>query len=342
MIKPKFFLRYKQTGLSLVELMVSVAVGLILMVIIVQITVGSKDVYRSNDNQSRLQENGRYIIDEMSRDIRMAGYLGCAKNSKMNMQVKASLDDWKKFSEGIRGYESVSTGLGLDAAEVMAGTDFIRVQRASESNANQSGNLEADNANVQITSNPEEFVAGDTLLISDCASTDVFCANNVSNSGGKVTITHSTSCNADSKLSKLYGATSQIMRLSSNVYYIGTGAGTASGVTPCPANTLCRKSLKGGVLVIEPLIDDVQDLQLEYGEDTDGDSAANRVVTAPSVIAWGNVVSVHLNILLRSHDANVVTSPQTYTFNSASATTPTDRRLRRVFSSTVALRNRTL
>jgi type IV pilus assembly protein PilW len=64
---------------------------------------------------------------------------------------------------------------------------------------------------------------------------------------------------------------------------------------------------------------------------------ADAVTTAN----WPNVVSVRISLLVQSPEDNLVDAPQTYTFNSVT-TTPADRRLRHVFTSTIGLRNRTL
>ena len=334
-----FAKRRGQAGFSLVELMVSVAVGLLLLVIVLKIFLGSNDTYRVTENYSRLQENGRYIMDEMSRDIRMAGYMGCSKNAKIHLLVDSTDKSWATFNQAIQGYESVPSGLGLKEAEVMADTDIVRVQRASAADGNLTGNLETDDANIKISSNPDDFAAGDTLIVADCASADIFCATSVSSASGKVNIAHAKSCNGGTapKLSKLYGPNAQVMRLSTSIYYIGAGS------EGCEAHMLCRKTLSGSALVVEQLIDNVENMQLEYGLDTDGDAAANRFVSAPSVgdSNWNNVVSVRLHLLLRSSQSNLTPSPQAYTFNGATVT-PTDRRMRRVYSSTVTLRNRTM
>jgi type IV pilus assembly protein PilW len=64
----------KQRGLSLVELMISMTIGLFLIAAIASLFVGSKQAYRTGDNLSRLQENGRFAIDLLGRNIRVAGY----------------------------------------------------------------------------------------------------------------------------------------------------------------------------------------------------------------------------------------------------------------------------
>jgi len=89
-------------------------------------------------------------------------------------------------------------------------------------------------------------------------------------------------------------------------------------------------------------------MQVFYGEDTDGDGVANRYVTADVINApcvalinancWLVATSVRIFLLLRTFDDNITLAPQTYIYNGATVTA-TDRRLRRVFTASVSLRN---
>lgn len=67
-------LRKAQTGLSLVELMVGLALGLVLMVGVLQVFLASRQTYASNEAMSRLQENGRFALELIAANIRLAGY----------------------------------------------------------------------------------------------------------------------------------------------------------------------------------------------------------------------------------------------------------------------------
>jgi len=82
-------------------------------------------------------------------------------------------------------------------------------------------------------------------------------------------------------------------------------------------------------------------MQILYGEDTDGDRTANRYVTADQVTNMKNVVSLKVMLLLRTLEDHLADVPQSYTFNGQTVT-PTDRRLSRVFSSVITIRNRSL
>ena len=66
--------RQRQTGFSLVELMISVTIGLVLIAGVAQVFVGSQQAYRTHDGVGRIQENGRFAIELMSRQIRLAGF----------------------------------------------------------------------------------------------------------------------------------------------------------------------------------------------------------------------------------------------------------------------------
>ena len=63
-----------QQGFSLVEIMVALVISLFLAAGIIQLFISSQQTYRVTQALSRLQENGRFIIDRMAFDIRMAGY----------------------------------------------------------------------------------------------------------------------------------------------------------------------------------------------------------------------------------------------------------------------------
>jgi type IV pilus assembly protein PilW len=103
----------------------------------------------------------------------------------------------------------------------------------------------------------------------------------------------------------------------------------------------------------DELIEGIENLQLLYGVDTDApvvtDTAdevfgtPNYYVTADNVVQgdydWSNVVSVQISLLARTTDDNVTLQAVPYTYNGVT-TTPTDKRVRRVYTSTITLRNR--
>lgn len=64
----------QQRGLTLVEILVALVISLFLVAGVIQLFIGSKQTYRGYDALSRIQENGRFVLEAMARDIRMSGY----------------------------------------------------------------------------------------------------------------------------------------------------------------------------------------------------------------------------------------------------------------------------
>lgn len=62
-----------QVGFSLIELMISITLGLIVLIAIGTIYTGSRQTYRVQEDNARLQEAGRYALEVIGRSIRQAG-----------------------------------------------------------------------------------------------------------------------------------------------------------------------------------------------------------------------------------------------------------------------------
>lgn len=380
--------KYHAWGYTVIELMVALTLGVIILAIMSQVYVGSKRTYRSQEAQSRLQENGRYGVDLMSRDLRAIGYAGCI-TSTPNPLVKnmANLySGWNPVTvpfdpqdplRAVIGYEtaSVPTPYPIAAATIKANTDVIQIQHLS-STAAKLTNPSPDNANIKIEGNPIGFQKYEILAVTDCVHTDVFKATSVSvgSTGSTVNIAHSNSNNSGNNTSISYGNDAEVMRFETNIYFVGSGA---AGTT-CPADALCRARLgmylssdpakwctnaTGGTTAgfcVEVIAEGVEDMQILYGVNTTANPAhsADRFLDASafstscsaSTTCWGNVVSVRINFLLRSVDATVSPDPVTAypasqipLFNgTAGPAITTPRAYRRIYTETVALRNRAL
>jgi type IV pilus assembly protein PilW len=92
----------------------------------------------------------------------------------------------------------------------------------------------------------------------------------------------------------------------------------------------------------EEVAEGVEDFQITYGQDTDGDIFADIFTPADAVVDWTQVVSVRASLLIRSKADSMAQTTQSYNFNGATSVAPPDRRLRRPFNVTIQLRNRTI
>ncbi len=69
--------KHNQSGFTLVELMVALVLGMFLTAGVIQVFTSNQQTYRVTENLSRLQENGRFAIEFIARDVREANYKAC-------------------------------------------------------------------------------------------------------------------------------------------------------------------------------------------------------------------------------------------------------------------------
>lgn len=67
-------------GLSLIEILVALAISAILVLGLVEVFAASRTAYQLSSGLARVQENGRFALDFLQRDIRMAGHMGCVND----------------------------------------------------------------------------------------------------------------------------------------------------------------------------------------------------------------------------------------------------------------------
>lgn len=79
-----------QRGLTLVELLVSVALGILVIGVVLYSYVGSKGTYRSTKSSSRVQEAGHFGLDAIVRDVRSAGFVGCGSRTAVTYSTSGT------------------------------------------------------------------------------------------------------------------------------------------------------------------------------------------------------------------------------------------------------------
>jgi len=338
----------RHRGMGLVELMVWALVSMLIIGIIGIIYVNSKQVSRVNDTISRLQENGRFAIHLIDRDMRMAGFRGCNGFDVTPVSTLASGGYPYQFNVAIAGYHGGGSSWSppLDASIAAltpapsANADVVTIRQIYGQGVTLIAPMASATGDLQVAAG-SPLAAGDILLVADCSNAAIF--NATSFDAGSGVIGHATGGsaipgNSTDDLQHVFSTDASVYRLVTRTYYVGPSTrkpGTnALWVNAVPAYD--------GQAQPEEMVEGVDGVALYFGEDTDGDRAANRYATADGVGAWDKVVSVKAQVLLASVRDGMTTSPQPYTFpdTSSSATTPGDRRLRSVLSSVITLRNR--
>lgn len=352
-----------KNGFTMVELMVALAIGLIITLAVSQVYLTNRDTYGVKEEMSRLQENARFAMDFIARDLRMAGYMGC--NSKMPASQIGNIVDVKsdvnEFDvNGIRGFRyACTTGCSgaltewepdlpsdwFTAGDVVIGSDVFIVKRASDLSTHLTGHTAPTNANLQMhtTANLQlEIAADDVLMVADCKAADIFRATNVSNGAGITTVAHSTVGNTANFLVSKYGDDAELMKLLSRAYYVGKRGGNANAASNTNPPSLFRKELSKRVLpppALE-LVEGVERMVLRYGHDNNGDRVSERYLRPDAVTNYRNIVSVRMALLMRTvTPVDNVIDERSYTLLDVVVPAAKDRMRRRMFTSTIDVRN---
>lgn len=332
--------RRRCSGLTLIELMIAMTISLALLGGVLTVFSSSKSSYRLQSGLATLQDNGRHALYLLVRDIRGAGFSGCAgiEPQTINVMAHDPPDNISAFTgdEVIWGMNDVPATNPYNA---VAGTDVIRIRGAGDSLIGLVGNTVPVNANIQTTVSKGFFQQGDLLMITDCEATDIFRATTVSQNNNQSTIAHSSSNNTSNFLSKPYDKDAFVMMFKSNTYFIrDSGRTNAAGDAIL---SLWGRDHDDNDL---ELVNGIENMQVSYGIDSDLNGLVDRYLTANEVESgglWVNVLTVRLSLLVSSViNANHEQVTYQYAGNTTTPTDATDLRLRQELSSTITIRNR--
>jgi type IV pilus assembly protein PilW len=342
-------------GLTLVELLITLALSLILLAGLIPLLVASQTSYQLHQALAQIQETARYAASTLSRDIRMAGFRGCASRHIAYSNHLANPPAAFTPERGIAGWEAEDSAPGsytlashrpvTDASLsgwatsqsdtpilnpntfAVAQSDILRIWHTTGNRV--SGTLPG--TQLQTAQTPS-YATHDALLLSDCQTAALVLACNVS---GKTT---ELACAANASRPATSPADGwQIWQAAGWLYYVGKRSRQA---THPP--TLYRRMISkyATAETAQELAEGVESLQIRYGEDTNGDHLVDQTVTADQVSDWQSVLNVQIDLLVRSLNPVLATDePQQLTFNGVDLTAQ-DGYLRYPFSLSITLRNR--
>jgi type IV pilus assembly protein PilW len=321
----------KQCGISLVEILVALVISLFLLGGIVQVYLGNKTTFKFTNALAEIQENGRFALDSMSQDLRLSNEWGCVKFNPAdtdNINNTINTGTFAGYNSNFHDFVGEDAIVGTNNAG-LNGSDTLTVRGGKPGQANvQSPFVLAGTASLNVTAG-SRIGQGDFVLVTRCGANDLL----IEAEADILRVTTATTVAANTLLT-FAGSKSQQYQNDASVIELQTvNYSIANGASGQPA--LFRTEFGTAV----ELVEGVQDLQILYGVDSDNDQFANQYLSSNNVADFDDVVSIRVMLLLRSIDDFVAEAPQTYSFNGAQ-TTAGDRRLRQVFTTTVALRNR--
>jgi len=330
-------------GVTLIELMIALALGAIVSLGAVQLFDASQRSASLGEGQARLQENGRFALAFLREAVRSAGLAPCTglmPTLRSTLRGSAGDEPPPRFAlgAGLSGYDGGRQGfapsltgndLGLNADNLRAGSDVLVVRGFQGEGLRLVSDMPQPSA-VLFTEPPADpalFLSGAVLLISDCRRGTIFQLQSAGTTGQGFRLTRTRGANPSpgNFTTDLYfdgspfAAGATIQAISVRSFFIAPGVGENNRGDAPP--TLYHK----GVGAAEALVEGVEDLQLRFAVDQDGDGVPEQYLSAGSVADFATVRAVELSVLATSVDA---------------VSDEGDGILRQRFTQVIALRNR--
>jgi len=348
--------RCSSQGFSLIELMISLAIGLVILAAAFSAYLGASGATRMAEAQSRMNEDAQAALTILTRQLRMAGNnpkqpnrdATCQRNPVYNPNIFPGLPclDEAIVSTGVGNATTKISGLSGTGAFMVNGCDGPFADPPSSS---VSG-IDTLSCKTTTSTLPDSIAISyeaDRYNTVPTASPDFKPTDCLGQSIGSKTFTFA------------YGSTtakstaSSAITVADNQFYIGTSTVILSPSLYCKGN---------GGPTPQPLVENIEDMQFRYGlVDRSPVSPTTPVTTAQvtgyltagefssnmtglsDAARWAKVITVRICVLVRSE------SPVAIDINSAkyrncedALVSAPDLRLRRAYSTTVVLRNQRL
>jgi len=331
----------RQRGLSLIELMIAITLGLIVLAALLGLFVQSRSSFRQNDALAEMQDSARFGLDTMARDLSMAGFYGglYGYSAIVPYTVAPSPDcgapdltaspsiPWafqvSKRVEFRNHLSSVSVAsafpcLGQSNTPVAANTDIVAVRRV------------AGQSTASIISGNTANAAANTFYLKTNGT-----VGSIIHNGGNSVITLSTSTDIPLQ------APLALYKYMARVYFIRSYSQTPADGIP----TLCRMELQqvsSSSMSVECLAEGVENMQIEWGLDLDNDCVVDTYTSSPSATQLAqSAITARIWLLVRTTQTDGGFNDQkVFNFADYSNTSALAAGFhRRVYSTTVQLRN---
>jgi type IV pilus assembly protein PilW len=299
-----------EAGVTIVELMVAMTIGLLISLVLGTIFVQSSRAHAEDDRYTRMIENGRFALEQVAGDLRMVSFW-------------AEMLDPGAITTALTAGEDCGIGVFNGASAVLynnphASPPTVQFDVTASGCAALLGSVRSGTAQLAVKH------ASGLSLTSGMVDGTLYLRSN-GTSGSLI----------DDAASNAAPASFKDWQYMPSVYYIGDAGGMPR---------LCRLQLTGGafsaVSADDCLANGVEQLHVQFGIDTDGDGTVNQYKSAPTAAEMASALTARVYILVRSETTDpAYHNNKTYRLGDLDVAGGGDGYYRRVFSSTVKLRN---
>lgn len=308
-------MRRHSLGVSLIELMIALVLGLLVVSAAIGIFISNRQVFRAADNLSYVQENARVAYEIMARELRQAGGNPCSRNVPI-VNVLNNTAAWGTgWGDGVRGYDGTSgtvfpvVAAGTAAGNRVAGTDAIELRSGASGEVSVEDH-KPKSAQFKVNTVNHGLVDGDIVMVCDYVQASIFQVTNANPTN--VTIVHNegtgtpgnctkalgypmgTPCNVPTNDNYYaYGPNSIIAKLKATAWYIGVSS------TDLQRRSLYQVQMTstaaGASTTSQEIAEGVADMQLQYLT-----AGGSQYVNADAITDWGQVSAVRVVLTMES------------------------------------------
>jgi type IV pilus assembly protein PilW len=290
-------------GFTLIEVMIAMALGLLVLSALCGVFNKSSQMRHEAERSGRQIENGHYAMEMLANDLKHAGYM--AEFNPDVLATPASKPDpcattiaslKQALPLQVEGYD-IPSGATIPScvSDVRAGTDIVVVRRTSNC---VRGAADCDGTVAGTPYFQAALCASGTELSSASAS-DWYALDTANANLTK----HQRNC----------ATAAEIHRYLTHIYFIANNNASGDGMPTLKRAELGSDGAGGTSFTIVPLVEGVENLQIEYGIDTDNDGAPNVFTADPDtyscsgsacVTNWRNVTAARVYLLVRNTEAS--------------------------------------
>jgi type IV pilus assembly protein PilW len=328
-------LRRAQKGFTLIELMLALTLGLLVSGIVITLYVNTARSLSQNERYAWMQENARYAMKVLSDDVSMADFWGRVISTDIISTTLAPPTGG--CGEDVDLFDSNTALMVNNYHESPPATHFTPCAALSDN--------QVPNTDMLVLKRVEGSPTASTFVDvmdsdGDTDVTEIITTGASGLSSGVVYLRSTSSSGSmidDAAPGNAPGLGETDWRYIPRIYFVRDYYETLGDGIP----SLCRLKIGGIDLgTSECLAEGVEDFHVQFGIDADTDGIVNQYTATPTLAQAENVISARVYLLVRSIEPDpFFVNDTTYVLGDVTIPAANDGYYRRVYSTTIALRN---
>lgn len=306
----------RQYGLTLVEVMVAMTIGIILLLALGTLFANSTRVFKVSDEFARMQENGAFALHAIGSDLRQAGFYGLITSTDVQMPVAIVVTDDCGADWAVNVAQPLFGMHGLTDSAAHTALDCINAANFISTSTDRPSFILVVRGATGARVLPADLEVGTLYVQSDPNGGILFQGSQFASLGKpprrELLSVPSAPLYAPASGTLMDPIDAPIYPYQSRAYYLRPCARPTGGTSDAPLctatddggqpiPTLVRQELVGTRMRERAVAEGIEAVRILYGIDTNNDGVADPPLTeTPTATQFAQVVTVRVSLLVRS------------------------------------------